>query len=140
VTQRRHANRSPDVPSSGDVFDPFLLVSKSAVAGFDLVIPFAVRERIQVGAVFRRAHVLRVGEWRMPETGEYRAHATECVRLAQQTTDPQSKRSLLDMARAWLALVNQGEKNSEAPTLVYETPEPRRQIAQQQQQSQPRKA
>jgi hypothetical protein len=76
----------------------------------------------------------------MPETGEYRAHATECVRLAQQTTDPQSKRSLLDMARAWLALVNQGEKNSEAPTLVYETPEPRRQIAQQQQQSQPRKA
>ena len=75
----------------------------------------------------------------MPDTGEYRAHAAKCVRLAQQTSDPQSKRSPLDMARAWLALVNQSEKNSDAPTLVYETPEPRRQVAQQQQQPQPRK-
>jgi hypothetical protein len=56
----------------------------------------------------------------MAHTGEYRAHAAECVRLAQQTSDPQSKSSLLDMACAWLALVTQGEKNSEAPTLVYE--------------------
>jgi hypothetical protein len=59
----------------------------------------------------------------MPDTGEYRARAAECVRLARQTNDPQSKSSLLDMARAWLALVTQGEKNSEAPTLVYQTPE-----------------
>jgi hypothetical protein len=41
------------------------------------------------------------------------------------------------MARAWLALVTQGEKNSEAPTLVYMTPEPRQHVAQQQQQPQP---
>lgn len=75
----------------------------------------------------------------MPDTGEYRAHATECVRLAQQTNDPQSKKSLLDMARAWLALVTQSEKNNETPTLVYETPEPRHQVVQQQQQPQPRK-
>ena len=75
----------------------------------------------------------------MPDTGEYRAHAAECVRLAQQTSDPQSKSSLLDMARAWLALVTQGEKNNEAPTLVYQTPEPRPQVAQQQQQPQPLK-
>jgi hypothetical protein len=34
----------------------------------------------------------------------------------QQTSDPQSKRSLLGMARAWLALVGQGEKNSDAAT------------------------
>lgn len=74
----------------------------------------------------------------MSETGEYRAHAAECVRLAQQTADPQSKSSLLDMARAWLALVAQGEKNNEAPTLVYQTPEPRQQVAHQQQQ-QPKK-
>jgi hypothetical protein len=40
------------------------------------------------------------------------------------------------MARAWLALVTQGEKNAEAATLVYETPEPR-QVAQQQQQPEP---
>ena len=70
----------------------------------------------------------------MPDTGEYRAHAAECVRLAQQTNDPQSKSSLLDMARAWLALVAQGEKNNDAPTLVYQTPEPR-----QQQHPQPKK-
>jgi hypothetical protein len=63
----------------------------------------------------------------MSGTGEYRAHAAECVRLAQQTADPQSKGSLLDMARAWLALVAQGEKNNDAPTLVYETPELRQQ-------------
>ena len=75
----------------------------------------------------------------MPNAGEYRAHAAECVRLAQQTSDPQSKGSLLDMARAWLALVTQGEKNSEAPTLVYETPDPPQQVAQQQQQPQPKK-
>jgi hypothetical protein len=75
----------------------------------------------------------------MPDTGEYRAHAAECVRLAQKTSDPQSKSSLLDMGRAWLALVTQGEKNSDAPTLVYETPDPPQQVAQQQQQPQPKK-
>ena len=75
----------------------------------------------------------------MPDTGEYRAHAAECVRLAQQTSDPQSKSSLLDMARAWLSLVTQGEKNKDAPTLVYQTPEPPQQVAQQQEQPQPKK-
>jgi hypothetical protein len=74
----------------------------------------------------------------MANTGEYRAHAAECVRLAQQTVDPRSKSSLLDMARAWLVLVTQSEKNSHT-TLVYETPEPRQQVAQQQQQPQPKK-
>jgi len=73
----------------------------------------------------------------MAHTGEYRAHAAECVRLAQQTSDPQSKSSLLDMARAWLALTTQSEKNSQT-TLVYETPEPPQQVAQQQQQPQPK--
>ena len=43
------------------------------------------------------------------------------------------------MARAWLALVTQSKKNSQAATLVYETPEPRQQVAQQQQQPQPEK-
>jgi hypothetical protein len=76
----------------------------------------------------------------MPDTtAEYRAHAAECVRLAHQTSDPQSKRSLLDMARAWLALATQRERNREAATLVYETPVPRQQVAQQQQQPQPEK-
>jgi hypothetical protein len=79
------------------------------------------------------------GGLRMPDTGEYRAHAAECVQLAQRINDPQSKSSLLDMARAWLALVTQSKKNSQAATLVYETPEPRQQVAQQQQQPQPEK-
>jgi hypothetical protein len=76
---------------------------------------------------FDRTYVVHPGHegLRMSDTGEYRAHAAECVRLAQQTNDPQSKGSLLDMARAWLALVNQGQKNNDAPTLVYQTPEPR---------------
>ena len=67
--------------------------------------------------------------------GEYRAHAVTCVQLAQQTSDQQRKLSLLGMARAWLALATQGDKNNEAPTLVYDTPEPRQQVAQQQQQT-----
>jgi len=75
----------------------------------------------------------------MPDTGEYRAHAAECVRLAQQTADPQSKSALLAMARAWLSLLTQGEKNNDAPTLVYQTPEPPQQVAQQQQQPQPKR-
>jgi hypothetical protein len=74
----------------------------------------------------------------MSNTGKYRAHAAECVRLAQLTADPQSKSSLLAMARAWLALVTQGNKNNESPTLVYQTPEPPQQVAQQQQQPQPK--
>ena len=75
----------------------------------------------------------------MPDTGEYRAHAATCVQLAQQISDQQSKLSLLGLARAWLALAAQGDKNNEAATLVYETPEPRLQVAQQQQQPQPKK-
>jgi hypothetical protein len=43
------------------------------------------------------------------------------------------------MARAWLSLVTQGEKNKDAPTLVYQTPEPPPQVAQRQQQPQPKK-
>jgi hypothetical protein len=42
---------------------------------------------------------------------------------------------LLDMARAWLALAEQGVKNSQT-TLVYETPTPGQHPAQQQQQQQ----
>jgi hypothetical protein len=40
------------------------------------------------------------------------------------------------MARSWLELAEIAEKNSQS-TLVYETPEPGQQVAQQQQQPQP---
>jgi hypothetical protein len=42
--------------------------------------------------------------------------------LAQGTHDTANKLSLLDLARAWLAIAEQGEKNRNSPTLVYETP------------------
>jgi hypothetical protein len=57
----------------------------------------------------------------------YRVHAAQCIQLAQKTDDPDAKLALLDMARSWLALVNQNDKNSQT-TLVYETPEPRKQV------------
>jgi hypothetical protein len=53
------------------------------------------------------------------------------MQLAQKAGDAEGKMLLFDMARAWLALAEQAEKNSET-TLVYETPEPRVQPAQQQ--------
>ncbi|HWY74036.1 MAG TPA: hypothetical protein VN281_00380 [Verrucomicrobiae bacterium] len=68
----------------------------------------------------------------------YRVHAAQCVLLARKTDDPESKLALLDMARSWQALANQNDKNSQT-SLVYETPEPHRQVAQQQQQPQPKK-
>ena len=61
---------------------------------------------------------------------EYRRYAAECLRIAEGTGDPQSRASLL-----WLRLAKQAEKNL-ATAIVYETPEPRQHIAQQQQQPQ----
>jgi hypothetical protein len=55
----------------------------------------------------------------------YRVHAAQCIQLAQKTDDPDTKLVLIDMARSWLALANQNDKNSQT-ALVYETPEPRR--------------
>ncbi len=55
----------------------------------------------------------------------YRTHAGVCLWLARKTADCETRVILLDMARAWLALAEQGEKNRQT-TLVYETPEPRR--------------
>jgi hypothetical protein len=53
----------------------------------------------------------------------YRANAAQCIAVAQRTSDTSSKLALLEMARAWLLLAEQGEKNGET-TLVYETPHP----------------
>jgi hypothetical protein len=46
--------------------------------------------------------------------------AANCVRLTQSTHDPAKKLSFLDLARAWLAIAEQGDKNRKT-TLVYET-------------------
>ena len=66
----------------------------------------------------------------------YRVQAAKCIQLAQKASDGESKLALLDMARAWIALADQNDKNSQT-SLVYETPEPRQHVAQQQQQPQP---
>jgi hypothetical protein len=68
----------------------------------------------------------------------YRAHAARCIKVAQKLDDAESRLDLLNMARAWLALAEQGDKNSRQETLVYETPQPRP-VTQQQPQPEPGK-
>ena len=52
---------------------------------------------------------------------EYRERATECLQLANETTDPRHRARLLDMASAWMRLHDQAERNAQAD-LAYETP------------------
>ena len=64
----------------------------------------------------------------------YRDYAAVCTQLAQRAKDRNSKLTLLDTASAWLTLAARHDENSQT-TLVYETPEPRQRVAQQQQQA-----
>jgi len=75
----------------------------------------------------------------MTSTGSdsYRRYAAQCVELARKTPDPKTRLALLDIAQAWLALVEQADKNGNAPTLIYERPEQPQRAIQQQQQPQP---
>jgi hypothetical protein len=50
---------------------------------------------------------------------EYRRHAIECLRLADETLNARSRVLLVHMAEAWLRLVHQAEKNL-ATDLLYE--------------------
>jgi hypothetical protein len=68
-------------------------------------------------------------------TQQYRRHAAECLEIAESTGNPQIKSGLIAMAQSWLDLALQAEKNLNT-ALVYETPEPHQQVAQQQQQPQ----
>jgi hypothetical protein len=43
----------------------------------------------------------------------YKMNAAECLEIARQTEDREGKTALLDIARAWLALVDQHQKNSQ---------------------------
>jgi hypothetical protein len=67
----------------------------------------------------------------------YRERAEECMRVARAFANPVHKAALLEMARAWMRLCDQAEKNSHAD-LSYETPPPRQSVAQQHQQQQQR--
>jgi hypothetical protein len=53
----------------------------------------------------------------------YRANAAECLVMASSITDANNRKSLLDMASAWLRLADLAEKNGQTD-LVYETPPP----------------
>jgi hypothetical protein len=64
----------------------------------------------------------------------YRERAAECFRLARRVKDPQQRAVLLEMARAWLRLFEQAEKNAQAD-LSYESL-PQSSVSQQQQQQQ----
>jgi len=46
----------------------------------------------------------------MSRVDEYRRHAAECLRIAQETRDPEAKARLLNMAQKWREL---GEKAEE---------------------------
>ena len=54
----------------------------------------------------------------------YKLYAAHCLLLAKQAPGREAKLVLLDMARAWLLLADQSQKNDQT-VLVYETPEQR---------------
>jgi hypothetical protein len=51
----------------------------------------------------------------------YRARATACLRLANETSNPDQRLALLEMAFAWMRWQEQAEKNAQAD-VIYETP------------------
>jgi hypothetical protein len=51
----------------------------------------------------------------------YLVQAARCLKLAQGSHDTANKLTLLDLARAWLTIAEQGEKNRSV-TLVDKTP------------------
>jgi hypothetical protein len=64
----------------------------------------------------------------------YRLNSAHCIDRSRHVKNPGKKAQLLGAAQAWRVLAEQVEKTCE--TSVYETPEPRQQVAQQQQQPQ----
>jgi hypothetical protein len=49
----------------------------------------------------------------MASADEYRRHASECVRLAQNAQNPSDKALLLRMAESWLRLARQAESREQ---------------------------
>jgi hypothetical protein len=56
-------------------------------------------------------------------TDEYRCHAEECLRIADDIPNAQHKMVLIAMAQAWLRLARQAEKGP-AADIVYQMPSP----------------
>jgi hypothetical protein len=68
---------------------------------------------------------------------EYWKRAVDCLRRANETSSPQHRFTLLEMAQGWLLLLDQAEKNGQA-VLESEMPLPRMIIPQPLQQPQQR--
>lgn len=47
----------------------------------------------------------------MNSAAQFRGYATDCVRVAQQISDPADKATLLQMAKLWLNLAEIAEKD-----------------------------
>jgi hypothetical protein len=62
-----------------------------------------------------------VGEQILHEEEEYRRHAAKCLKMAEETTDPFNRSSLISIAYSWLRLAEMAEKNSHTD-VSYETP------------------
>jgi|Tabmets5t2r1_1033131.scaffolds.fasta_scaffold158016_1 hypothetical protein len=69
----------------------------------------------------RRCRVAQMREGHAIMKHEYFGRARDCVRIAQQSTDPLHRVSLLEMAQAWMLLHDQAERNSQAD-ITYEPP------------------
>jgi hypothetical protein len=46
----------------------------------------------------------------MTRAQEYRTYAEECMRIAQQTSNPDNRISLIEMAQRWSELAEKAEK------------------------------
>jgi hypothetical protein len=105
-------------------------------AAMSAIAPFARRNESRFLALAFTVSFDGVGRvLRDGQNAIYRAHAERCVEVAQRTADSEAKLALLEMARAWLTLAVQNNKNSQT-ALVYETSLSRQHVAQQQQQPQ----
>ena len=51
----------------------------------------------------------------------YRLHAAHCAAIAQRTSDPEARVSLIKMSRAWLRLAELSETNRESQPPVAAT-------------------
>ena len=57
----------------------------------------------------------------MSRSDYYRQYAQECLRLANETHEPSAKAVLIDMAQAWIRLVEQAQRNRQLD-LIHQVP------------------
>ena len=53
----------------------------------------------------------------------YRQYASNCLRFAQEASDPASKSSILDVAQVWLTLADQTERDP-PPNVILQQQQP----------------